>query len=80
MPVSASELRQNIYRLIDQVLATGEPLVIERKGRTLRLVTDEPTGRLARIQPHPEAIVGDPEELVTIDWSEEWDADRTLQA
>jgi hypothetical protein len=79
MSVTASQLRQDIYRLLDQVLSTGEPLEIERKGRTLRLVPDEPAGRLSRIQTHPGAINGDPEELVSLDWSPEWDAGRALR-
>ena len=77
-PVSPSELRQNVYRLIDQVLATGEPLEIERKGRRLRLVPSEPVDRLALIRPIPDLIAGDPEDLVSSDWSGEWDADRAV--
>jgi hypothetical protein len=42
MVVTASELRMNIYRLLDQVLETGVPLEIERKGRTLQIVAEEP--------------------------------------
>jgi prevent-host-death family protein len=72
MAVTASELRQNIYRLLDEVLATGKPLEIERKGRRLRIVPAEPHSRLERIRPHRGAIVGDPDELVHLDWSQAW--------
>lgn len=78
MAVSASQLRQDVYRLLDEVLRTGKPLEIERKGRILRLVPDEPRSRLDRIRAHPEVIVGDPEDLVSIDWSAEWDAEQAL--
>jgi hypothetical protein len=77
-PVTPSQLRQDIYRLIDRVLETGEPLEIDRKGRRLRLVPDRPTDRLSRIRTDPGAITGDPEELVTIGWSGEWDEARAL--
>lgn len=78
--VTASQLRQNIYRLIDRVLETGEPLEINRGGRRLRLVSDEPVpDRLAAIDIEPDLIVGDPEELVSLDWSGEWDADRQVE-
>lgn len=73
MVVSASELRTNIYRLLDQVLETGVPLEIERKGRTLRIMADEPTSKLARLVPHPGYIIGDPDALVDTDWSGHWD-------
>jgi hypothetical protein len=72
MARSASELRQNIYRLLDEVLATGRPLEIERKGRRLRIIPVDEPSRLGRLVPHPDAIVGDPDELISIDWSEHW--------
>jgi antitoxin (DNA-binding transcriptional repressor) of toxin-antitoxin stability system len=78
MAITASQLRQDIYRLLDQVLSSGQPLEIERKGRTLRLVPDEAVGRLDRIQVDPGALSGDPEDLVSLDWSEHWDATSTL--
>jgi len=76
--VTPSQLRQDIYRLIDRVLETGEPLEIERKGRRLRLVPDGPIDRLSRIRVDPGVIAGDPEELVTLDWSAEWDGERAV--
>ncbi len=32
MPPTASKLRQDVYRILDQVLATGVPIEIVRKG------------------------------------------------
>lgn len=72
MAISASELRQNVYRLLDEVLRTGTPLEVERGGRRLRIVPVDPPSKVARLTPHPEAFVGDPEDLVHIDWSSEW--------
>lgn len=72
MAVTASELRQNIYRLLDEVLDTGIPLEIERKGRRLRIVPPERTSKLDRVAEHDDYVVGDPEELVHLDWSEQW--------
>ncbi|HWB71890.1 MAG TPA: type II toxin-antitoxin system Phd/YefM family antitoxin [Egibacteraceae bacterium] len=72
MAISASELRQNIYRLLDEVLETGLPLEIERKGKRLRIVPVHTGSRLERIQGDPELIVGDPDDLVHLDWSPYW--------
>ena len=69
--ITASKLRQDIYRLLDRVLETGRPIVIERRGRTLRIVADEPASRLARLRPRP-YLDGDPEQIVHLDWSDEW--------
>lgn len=72
MTVTASELRQNVYRLLDQVLATGLPLEIERAGRRLRIVPVDPPSKISRLSPHPGAVTGNPEDLVHLDWSGEW--------
>lgn len=72
MSISASKLRENIYRLLDQVLETGVPLVIERNGRTLRIVPTEQPDRMSRLVRRPDVVVGDPEDLVHLDWSSEW--------
>jgi antitoxin (DNA-binding transcriptional repressor) of toxin-antitoxin stability system len=73
MEVTASQLRTDIYRLLDEVLETGVPLEIHRKGRVLRIVADAPPSKLTRLVPHPGFIVGDPDDLVDTDWSEHWD-------
>lgn len=72
MAMSASELRQNIYRLLDEVLETGVPLEIERKGRTLRIVPEERYSKLDRIVGREDALVGDPDDIIHMDWSKEW--------
>ena len=75
MTVTASKLREDIYRILDGILATGEPVEIERKGRVLRIVADQPsTSRLSRLMKR-DFIIGDPEDLVEIDWSKEWNPD-----
>lgn len=71
MKVTASQLRQNVYRLLDEVLDSGVPLEIERRGKLLRVVPVTPPNKLGRLVPHPQAIVGDPEDFVHLDWSNE---------
>lgn len=60
-----SELRQNIYQLLDQVLDTGVPLEIERKGRKLRITAGPPRDKLANLK-RRDCLVGDPEDFVNI--------------
>ncbi len=67
-----SRLRADLYRVIDQILETGEPIEIERNGRRLRIVPAEAASRLAALRPHPDYLSGDPESLVHVDWSDEW--------
>jgi hypothetical protein len=40
--LTATELRQDIYQKLDEVIATQEPLLIERKGNILKII---PLGR-----------------------------------
>ncbi len=72
MPLTASELRANIYRLLDRVLETGVPIEVERGSRRLRIVAVDESGRLDRLIPRPDVVRGDPEDLVHLDWSSEW--------
>lgn len=72
MSITASKLRENVYRILDEVLATGVPVEIERNGRTLRIVADDGPARLDRLVRRPEAVVGDSDDLVHLDWSSDW--------
>lgn len=54
MSVSLTELRQQLFKLADQVVDTGVPLLIERRGVRLKLVRDDGPaagGRLQRLKP-----------------------------
>lgn len=72
MVITASKLRQDIYRLLDHVLATGEAVEIERNGRRLRIIADDPPKRLDSLVRRSEAVTGDSEDFVHLDWSQEW--------
>jgi antitoxin (DNA-binding transcriptional repressor) of toxin-antitoxin stability system len=71
MVMTASRLRQDIYRVLDRVLETGVPVEILRNGKLLRIVPPEEKAKLERLAPH-EYLRGDPEELVHLDWSAAW--------
>ncbi len=72
MKLSASKLRENVYRILDQVLATGKPVDIERRGRLLRIVPAERSSKLGRLKPRKRYLKTDPERIVHLDWSGEW--------
>ena len=69
--LTPSRLRANLYRVLDRILETGAPVEILRKGRRLRIVP-ETGGKLDLLKPHPDFIKGDREELVHMDWSDQW--------
>jgi prevent-host-death family protein len=73
--VTPTELRANIYQLLDEVVKTGVPLEIKKGDKKLRIVPVDKCDKLERLSPRPEAIAGDPEDLVTIRWEYEVNLD-----
>ena len=71
MKYSATELRKNIYSVLDSVLDSGNPVEIIRRGKSLRLVAGESVSRLDRLEPH-DTIIGDSEGLEDIHWEGTW--------
>lgn len=71
MPVKPSQLRENIYRILDQVLDTGIPVEIERNGKLLRIIPVETRSKLDNLKPRP-YLLSDAEDLIHLDWSGEW--------
>jgi antitoxin (DNA-binding transcriptional repressor) of toxin-antitoxin stability system len=71
MAVSASTLRQNIYKLLDQILETGHPLEIERKGKKLKITPVEKKNKLDNLKGY-DIMNAKPDYFVHIDWSSEW--------
>ena len=72
MVVTATHLRQNLYKLLDRALETGEIIEIKRCGKTLKILSEKSKCDFNNLIPHPDCIVGDPDDLVYIDWSKAW--------
>jgi hypothetical protein len=74
MVLTASKLRENIYRILDQVAETGVPVEIVRGRRRLKIVPAEQAvpKKVARLTRRPKVLIGDPQRLVHMDWSKEW--------
>lgn len=75
MAITASQLRADVYRLIDNAIATGEPLDIERNGVIVRLVPPRATHWLDRLPRREWTGPGDIEDLAEVDWSGSWNPD-----
>ena len=70
--VSGSNIQRDILGLLDKVAKTGVPVEIERKGKRLLISPAEKRRNLDCLDEHPDFIIGDPDDLVHIDWSQEW--------
>jgi hypothetical protein len=73
--VTPTELRSNIYNLLDEVLRTGIPLEINKGDRKLRIVPVEKPNKLQNLVSRPNVIKGDPDDLVDISWEKELNLD-----
>jgi hypothetical protein len=74
MPLTASKLRANIYKVLDSILETGVPVEIERSGQILKIIPAENSSisKLDSLEEHPDFLQCEPEDIVHIDWSEHW--------
>lgn len=73
--VTPTELRANIYNLLEEVLETGIPLEIKKGERRLRIVPVEPADKLQNLVSRSDIIQGDPDDLIDISWEGELDLD-----
>lgn len=81
MTITPTQLRANLYKLLDQVLETKSSIQILRNGQILEISVKnkkKKTGSLASLKPHPNTINGNPEGLVHVDWSSNWQGDKEL--
>ncbi len=68
MPMTPSKLKRNLYALPDCVLESGIPAEIIRKEKILKIVPPAQVSKFACLKKR-DCIVGDPEDLVSFDWS-----------
>ncbi len=73
MPMSLTALRQQLFKVVDQVIATGIPTEIKRNGHIVKIVLVNKKSKLDNLVKH-DCIEGDPEDLVDLslhEWNEE---------
>lgn len=74
-PISLTALRNNLFKVIDQVIQTGNPVIVERKGHRLKIVLEEEKSKLDNLKPH-DCIVGNPDDLVQMKVAEWHESDN----
>lgn len=66
--VTPTELRANIYNLLEEVLTTGVPIEIKKGTQKLRIVPVDKVDKLQNLVVRPNVIQGDPQDLPDIHW------------
>ena len=70
--ISLTALRNNLFKIVDDIIKTGNPVEIERNGHRLKIILKEKRSKLDNLKPH-DCIVGDPDDLIQIkvgEWGE----------
>ncbi len=71
--LTPSQLRENVYNILDQVVASGKPVSIRRRGVVLQIVPPQVKGRLNHIKKRVVFRKGvNPDSIIHCDWSHEW--------
>ncbi|MBI4194883.1 MAG: type II toxin-antitoxin system prevent-host-death family antitoxin [Betaproteobacteria bacterium] len=79
MAITATRLRSDLYRVIDEVIRKGVPVEVELRGRKVRIVPAEPRDKLANLVKRPGVIVGDSGRVARVTafdekkWRRKWD-------
>lgn len=75
--ITVTELRSNIYAIIDEVIRTGEPVLINRNKKLVEISVPKKksinkkkkvVNDLSKIVPIPDLLTEDPEFYRSIDW------------
>ena len=72
MIITPSKLREDIYNILDAVLEEGKVVEVKRKGQIIKIVPPKKRDKLSSLVAHPDAVVGDSDDFISMDWSEEW--------
>ena len=69
--IKPSQFREDIYNLLDQVIETGVPLEIKRKGKVLKVMLDKKASKLSNLKRRA-VMTASPSYYVHVDWSKKW--------
>lgn len=73
--VTPTELRGDLFNLLDEVLSTGLPLEINRGGKRLKIVPVAEVDKFQNLVRRPSVILGDADDLVSLGWEQELNLD-----
>jgi len=72
-----TNLRKNLFGVLNKAARTGRPIEIESKGRRFRIIALNPHDKFADLRKHPDVFSGDLDKIINIDWMKGWRIERT---
>ena len=65
MSLSLTALRPHLFGYVDEVIKTGVPLEIKRKGHIVKIIVEKPESKWDNLVKR-DGLVGDPEDFVDL--------------
>jgi len=72
MTITPTDFRKDLFKLLDMLLETGKVLEINRNGKIFKVIPPKKVKKVDRLVPHKDAVVGNSDDFVSMDWSNEW--------
>ena len=69
--VTPTELRSNIYKILDEISDNGIPVEIKKGGKRFKIVPEEKRDKISNLVKRSNFIKGDPDDIVNINWEAE---------
>ena len=74
MTITPTDFRKDLFNLLDMIFESGKTLEINRNGHVFKVIPPKKTNKLDRLIAHKDAIIGDSDDFISMDWSNEWQA------
>ncbi len=74
-PITATELRTNVYRVLDRILESGVAQEVIRGGSKLLIIPAGEQRRRLKDRPKRDGLNCTLDELVATSWEKEWSPD-----
>ncbi|MCF6318810.1 MAG: type II toxin-antitoxin system Phd/YefM family antitoxin [Proteobacteria bacterium] len=69
--ITPTELRKDIYQILDNILSTGMPIEIIRNGKILKIIAVDEINKLNNLVSRPSTIIGNADDLADVHWQDE---------
>ncbi len=71
MTITPTDLRKNLFKLLDEVVSTGKTLEINRNGTILKIIPPKKISKFDKLKKH-NTMTCSPEDIIENNWEKEW--------
>lgn len=72
MAITPTDFRKDLFNILDNLMETGKTLEINRNGHIFKIVPPKKESKLDKLVAHKDAIVGDSDDFINMNWSQQW--------